>query len=194
MRKLWLLLAFAGLAMAAEEGAGKKPEGDFLLEKWVNFAILAAGLGYVAVKQGGPVFRARKLEITESLEVSRRRAEAAAERAAEVDRRMAGLQADVEALRAEALVGMQAEGQRIGAETAEKMVKLGQADGRADPVGAGEPVCAGPGQPAEAESIRRAAEDAARCHQPVRQGAARRGKQARFDARGGTGAGATGRD
>jgi F-type H+-transporting ATPase subunit b len=60
--------------------------------------------------------------------VSRRRAEAAAERAAEVDRRMAGLQADVEALRAEALVGMQAEGQRIGAETAEKMVKLGQAN------------------------------------------------------------------
>jgi F-type H+-transporting ATPase subunit b len=128
MRKLWLLLAFAGLAMAAEEGAGKKPEGDFLLEKWVNFAILAGGLGYVAVKQGGPVFRARKLEITESLEVSRRRAEAAAERAADVDRRMAGLQADVEALRAEALVGMQAEGERIGAETAEKMVKLGQAN------------------------------------------------------------------
>lgn len=127
MRKLCLLLAFAGLAMAAEEGAGKKPEGNFLLEEWVNFAILAGGLGYVAVKMGGPAFRARKLEITESLEVSRRRAEAAAERAAEVDRRMAGLQADVEALRAEARVGMQAEGERIGAETAEKMVKLGQA-------------------------------------------------------------------
>ena len=127
MRKLLLLLALTGLTLAAEEGAGKKPEGDFLLEKWVNFAILAGGLGYVAVKLGGPAFRARKLEITGSLEVSRRRAEAAAERAAEVDRRMAGLQADVEALRAEALLAMQAEGQRIGAETAGKMAKLGQA-------------------------------------------------------------------
>ncbi len=127
MRKLLLLLAFAGLALAAEEGAGEKKEGEFLFEKWVNFAILAGGLGYVAVKAGGPAFRAKKLEITASMEESRRRAEAAAERAAEVDRRMAGLQADVEALRAGAGVEMQAEAERIGAETAQKMVKMGQA-------------------------------------------------------------------
>ena len=128
MRKYLLFLTLAGVALAAEKGAaGKENENDFLLEKWVNFAILAGGLGYVAVKSGGPVFRTQKLEITQRLEEGLRRAEAAAAKAAEVDRRMAGLQADIEALRAKAHAEMQAEGERIGEETAHKMAKIGQA-------------------------------------------------------------------
>ncbi|MGD0579059.1 MAG: hypothetical protein ABSC08_09035 [Bryobacteraceae bacterium] len=128
MRKLLLLVAFAGVALAAEEGAaGKREEPSYLLEKWVNFSILAGGLGYVAVKAGGPAFRAKKLEISERMEEGARRAEAAAERAAEVDRRMAGLQADVEEMRAKARIEMQAEAERIGEETAQKMAKIGHA-------------------------------------------------------------------
>ena len=128
MRKVLLFLAFAGVALAAEEGvAGKEKEGDFLFEKWVNFAILAGGLGYVAVKAGGPAFRARKMEITERMEEGTQRAEAAAERAAEVDRRMAGLQADIEALRAKARSEMQAEAERISEQTAQTMAKIGHA-------------------------------------------------------------------
>ena len=93
----------------------------------MNFAILAGGLGYVAVKMGGPAFRAQKLEITERMEEGAAAGGSRGREAAEVDRRMAGLQADVEALRAKAQGEMQAEAERIGEETAQKMAKIGQA-------------------------------------------------------------------
>ena len=127
MRKVVLFIAFAGLALAAENGAaGKGKEPNYLVANWVNFAILAGGLGYVIVKKGGPVFRAQQLGITERLEEGARRAEAAAAKAAEVDRRMADLQAEIEALRVKAQVEMQAEAERIGEQTAQALAKIGQ--------------------------------------------------------------------
>ncbi len=128
MRKFLLFLTLAGVALGAERGAaGKENDNEFLFEKWVNFAILAGGLGYVTVKAGGPAFRAQKLAITERMEEGARRAEAAAAKAAEVERRMAGLQAEVEVLKAKAEGEMQAEAERIGARTAQMMAKMGQA-------------------------------------------------------------------
>jgi len=126
MRKLLLMLVFAGVALAAEEGSGSEVP-NYLLEKWVNFAILAVGLGFIAVKALGPQFRAKKLEILEGMEEGARRAEAAAERAAEVDRKMAGLRADVEAMRAAAQHAMESEAQRIGEETKQRLAKVAHA-------------------------------------------------------------------
>src|ERR1035437_3274453 len=118
MRRLALFLVFACAAFAAEEGGAAKHEGgDQLLQKWVNFAILAGGIGFLAVKVGGPAFRAKKHEILDSLAEGTRRAEAAAEKAAEIDRRMAGLQDEVAALRAKANVEMAAEAERLRQET-----------------------------------------------------------------------------
>jgi F-type H+-transporting ATPase subunit b len=120
MRKLVLFLFVACAAFAAEEGGAAKHEGgENLLAKWVNFAILAGGIGFVAVKAGGPAFRAKKQEILDGLAEGTRRAEAAAEKAAEIDRRMAGLQDDVAVLRAKANVEMTAEAERLRRETAE---------------------------------------------------------------------------
>jgi F-type H+-transporting ATPase subunit b len=125
MRKLVLFLVVACAAFAAEEGgAAKQHEGDQLLQKWVNFAILAGGLGYLAVKVGGPAFRAKKQDILDGLAEGTRRAEAAAEKAAEIDRRMAGLQAEVEVLRAKANAEMTAEAERLRQETAEQIAKV----------------------------------------------------------------------
>lgn len=126
MRKLLLMFVFAGVALAAEEGSTKE-EPSYLLEKWVNFAILAGGLGFVAVKAGGPAFRAKKLQILEVMEEGARRAEDAAARAAEVERKLAGLPADVEAMGANARRAMEAEAQRIGEETKQKLAKIGHA-------------------------------------------------------------------
>ena len=126
MRKLLLVLAFAGIAMAAE-GPAKEEEPSFLLEKWVNFSILAAGLGYVAVKSIGPAFKAKRQAIADGMEEGQRRAEEAAARAAEIEKKMAGLQEDVEALRVEAKASMQAEADRLGAETAERIAKISRA-------------------------------------------------------------------
>ena len=125
LRKLALLLVFACAAFAAEEGAAVKHEGgDQLLQKWVNFAILAAGIGFMAVKVGGPAFRSKKQEILDGLAEGTRRAEAAAEKAAEIDRRMAGLQAEVAVLRDKANAEMTAEAERLRRETAEHIAKV----------------------------------------------------------------------
>jgi F-type H+-transporting ATPase subunit b len=111
--------------MAAEEsGATKHEGGDFLVQKWINFGILATGIGYVAVKVGGPAFRAKKQEILDGLAEGTRRAEAAAEKAAEIDRRMAGLQAEVDVLRKKANAEMAAEAERLRKETAEHIAKV----------------------------------------------------------------------
>ena len=100
MRRFALILVFACAAFAAEEGAAKHEEGGQLVQKWINFAILAGGVAFLAVKAGGPVFRAKKQEILDGLSEGTRRAEAAAEKAAEIDRRMAGLQDEIAGLRA----------------------------------------------------------------------------------------------
>ena len=125
MRKLALFLVFACAAFAAEEsGAANHEGGDQLLAKWINFAILASGIGYVAVKVGGPAFRSKKQEILDGLSEGTRRAEAAAERAAEIDRRMADLHNEVAALRAKANAEMTAEAERLRRETAELVAKV----------------------------------------------------------------------
>lgn len=124
MRKLALFLVFACAAFAAEGGEAKHEGGDQLLQKWVNFAILAGGIGFIAVKAGGPAFKAKKQEILDGLSEGTRRAEAAAEKAAEIDRRMAGLQDEVAALRVKANVEMTAEAERIQQETVEQIAKV----------------------------------------------------------------------
>ena len=132
MRKLVLLALFAGalwtapvLAVETEPAAGEHETGDpHLWHKWINFAILAGGIGYLAVKVGGPAFRAKKHEIVDQLSEGTRRAEAAAAKAAEIDRRMAGLQQDVEALRAKAHTEMQAEAARLRQATVDQVAKI----------------------------------------------------------------------
>jgi len=126
MRKLALFLVFACAAFAAEAGEAKHEGGDQLLQKWVNFAILAGGIGFIAVKAGGPAFKAKKQEILDGLSEGTRRAEAAAEKAAEIDRRMAGLQDEVAELRAKANLEITAEAERIRQETAQQIAKVGQ--------------------------------------------------------------------
>lgn len=125
MRKLVLFLIFACAAFAAEEGGAANHEGgENLAAKWVNFAILAGGIGYLAVKVGGPVFKAKKQEILDGLTEGTRRAEAAAEKSAEIDRRMAGLQDEVAAVRVKATAEMATETERLRQETAALLAKV----------------------------------------------------------------------
>jgi F-type H+-transporting ATPase subunit b len=127
MRKLVLLLLLAGSVFAAEQAGEKKEAPENLTAKWINFAILAGGLGFIAVKVGGPAFRAKKQAILNDMEAAAGRAEAAAREAAEIDQKMAGLQAEVAALRVEAQQQMAAEAVRVREETAQHVEKLNQA-------------------------------------------------------------------
>lgn len=123
MKRLAGMLVFAACAWASEGGEHAEPP---VMYKWINFAILAAGLGYVAVKSGGPALRGRAEEILDSLSAARRRSEETARKAAEMDRKMAGLQAQIEAVRQEAKQEMEREAGRIQAETAELLAKVEQ--------------------------------------------------------------------
>ncbi len=92
--------------------------------KWVNFAILAAGLGYLIVSKGMPALTERGHEIEKALKAAEQiKADAAAEEAA-IDRKMAGLKAEIEAIRVGAKQEMEAERVRLSAETQALVAKL----------------------------------------------------------------------
>src|SRR5262249_34966526 len=74
--RLALALGLAAAAFAQEHApAGEKAgehkeaaEKDLTGYKWANFAILAAALGFLLVKQAGPYFSARSLEIRKGID------------------------------------------------------------------------------------------------------------------------------
>lgn len=140
-------LAFAALTLcmslgivmaqeAAHETGQPKHESEAASEegleiwKWANFAILAAGLGYLAVKQGGPFFASRSAEIRKGItdaEALRKDADA---RAAEVDRRLANLESDVKQMRATVLAEQAAAAERLRQETAAELARIQDHAGR----------------------------------------------------------------
>lgn len=120
MRTLFLSLLFAAGAFAAEEGGHDVP----VIYKWVNFAILAGILGYIAVKVGGPALRQRAEDILDSFATAARRGQEVAAKAAEVEQKLAGLQAEIDAIRAEAQAEMAREADRFSADTAALLAKV----------------------------------------------------------------------
>jgi len=111
-------------AKKIEESHGVTEHGTQLLWGWVNFLLLAGGLGYVIKKNAGPYFAQRSQQIRKGMDdADRARAEAEA-KMAEVDRRLANLAADIEKLRREAHEEGRAEAHRIRLEAAAEMAKI----------------------------------------------------------------------
>jgi len=99
------LAAFPALrAQASAETAASSEKGEGSLKgwEWANFVILAAGLGYLAGKRGGPFFSARSRQISKDIADAAELRKQAEERAAEVERRLAGIESCIAALREEA--------------------------------------------------------------------------------------------
>ncbi len=119
-RFLALFVIGASLACAAEA----EPEKDMTGWKWANFAILAAGIGFLLVKQAGPYFATRSVEIRKGIEEARQiRADAEA-RGAAMDARLANLETEVEAMRKSSRAEAAGEGERIRQETAREIAKI----------------------------------------------------------------------
>jgi len=111
-------------AAAAEHGA---EHGDPLLPyKFLNFAILAGGLGYLFVKVGIPALRGQQGAITESLTTSARTAEEAAREAAAIEARMSNLDGELAGIRAKAKEELAAEAARLARETEAQLAKVEQ--------------------------------------------------------------------
>jgi F-type H+-transporting ATPase subunit b len=106
------------------ESTGVTEHGPEVLWGWVNFVLLAGGLGYLIKKHGGPYFAQRSLEIRKGM-VEAEAARAASDvKVAEVDRRLASLQADIEALRVSAKQEAEADAQRVRRAAAAEMAKI----------------------------------------------------------------------
>ncbi len=137
MRRFILLLALSAAAglFGQEHDGGVKKEDSAISEtesahdplmKWriLNFAVLAAGIGYLIVKTVPAYFRSRTEEIQRSL-VEAQEAKAAAEaRASEIERKMAALGAEIEKLRADSREEMAHESTRTKAETERLVAKI----------------------------------------------------------------------
>ena len=107
----------AGHAEHAEHGPSR-------IWIWANFFLLAGGLGYLAVKQGGPFFKQRGEEIRKGIEDAARIKADAEARAAAIETRMANLGADIEELRYRGTHEIAAESERISRETEQSLAKI----------------------------------------------------------------------
>ncbi len=118
-------LGFAVLAapvFAAEAGGAEKP--DMFIWQVANFLILAGLLGWLAVKQGGPLLAARSARIAEGLAAGERAKADADVRAAQVQAKLGGLEKEVAALRADAREEREREADRIRREGQAEIARI----------------------------------------------------------------------
>ncbi len=134
MRRAMLVLAL-GMAFASyvlpQEAAGQggtKQEaqsGDpWILWKWVNFLILAGGLGYLIKKNAPALFQTRDEEIQKAFAQAARMKKDADAQAAAIELRFKNLQGEIDSLRQTARAEMAAQGDRIRRETEQHLARI----------------------------------------------------------------------
>ena len=95
-----------------------------LLWQTLNFLILAGALGWLAVKQGGPLLAARSKEITDGLAAGEKAKTEADARAAQVQAKLANLEKEIVTMRAEAREEREREADRITRETQAEIARI----------------------------------------------------------------------
>lgn len=94
------------------------------LWKWPNFLMLAALLGYLIKKHGGPLLAARSQEIKESLEAGQKAKVEAEARAAAVQAKIANLDREIAELRANSKAELEREADRIRREAENELSRI----------------------------------------------------------------------
>ena len=112
----------AGPVLAQESGAPEKP--SVLLWQVLNFVILAGLLGWMAVKQGGPLLAARSKEIGEGLAAGEKAKKQADARAAEVQAKLANLETEIAAMRTGARQERDREVERITRDAQSEIARI----------------------------------------------------------------------
>jgi F-type H+-transporting ATPase subunit b len=122
----WLAQEMLAQEPAAEtkSGSAEASSEPSALWKWVNFLMLAGGLGYFAAKGFPAFFRARTTEIQAGIEEARAFKMDAEQRASAISARISHLSEDIDKFRMQAQAEMEQEGVRIRQETAAHIEKL----------------------------------------------------------------------
>ena len=125
-------LALAACALPQEPAPGIEPKNDaeqgdpWIWWKWVNFLILAGGLGYLISKHAPPYFAQRSREIQEALLEGAKAKQSAEARAAIIEKRLAGLDREMQSLRQAASAETAAEGELLRRETESRLHRIQQ--------------------------------------------------------------------
>lgn len=122
------VLLFAVLTVhAAEQGGGAAQEGTNEIFKWINFALLVAGLFWLFGKVLPPTFRANADNISSAITKATAAKAEADRQLGEAEQKLAHLEQEVARLRATAQREAEAEGERIRNVTQSEARKVGVA-------------------------------------------------------------------
>jgi F-type H+-transporting ATPase subunit b len=123
-----LLIGFvlAAAPLFAQESGGTPEKPSVLIWQVLNFLILAGLLGWLAVKQGGPLLAARSAGIKEGLAAGEKAKAEAEARAAQVQAKLANLEKEIAAMRASAKEERERETDRIRRETQTEIARINQ--------------------------------------------------------------------
>lgn len=136
---LGLILLVFGVAASARAEEGKKGGAEdsgtaTVVFKWIHFAMIAGGIGYLWFAKGPAFFGGRREEIGAAITKATAAREAAEKQLREAEQRLARLDEEVSELRAAARKEAFAEGVRIRTATsreAEKIAAAAQAEAEA---------------------------------------------------------------
>ena len=123
-KSVLLPFIFAAATCFGQEQGGEAGGESLGIWRWINFAILAAGIGYLLVKNLPPFFHSRTSLIQKEISEAQQAKRESDERAAAIDKRVSGLGAEIEAFRVQARAEMEREGERIRQETEAQIRKI----------------------------------------------------------------------
>jgi F-type H+-transporting ATPase subunit b len=110
---LFTLLLTATCVPAAEQGANAATQHANEIFKWINFAIVAAAVGWLFLKKTPPFFRGNAAKISSAITAATAAKAEADRRLREAEEKLARLQQEVTQLRATAEQDAKAEAERI---------------------------------------------------------------------------------
>jgi F0F1-type ATP synthase membrane subunit b/b' len=126
MLRLLLLSLFTLALQAAEEHAAHMSEADITFYKWINFAVLIVGLGFLVAKFMIPALTQRANDIQKALVDSRKAVESSEARIAELNSKLGNFDAEVSSLKTRSLAERETEAKRIAEQTAALLAKLAE--------------------------------------------------------------------
>jgi F-type H+-transporting ATPase subunit b len=126
MKRLLLLAVFGAVSLAPlcsaqidhpEQAAEEAGAGHDVTLKWINFALLVAGLGFLIARKAPAFFNARTEEIQKAIKDATGLKLEADFRSSEIDRKIATLAQQVQGMRATAKSELEREQARIDSDT-----------------------------------------------------------------------------